>query len=608
MKHGVSSWVARNDVVTLYHYLQLDETSWNTRQNAFTLAWRLHLTLHRRLRSLGFGKRGLIELLFHRLRSRPNRPILALPANGELCLETHNAHLVFDLRRRVVTKVFSPNVARDSIEREIETIDRVQKLGFAPLLLDWNLEQRWYEMDYVYGQSGWSIAPSDRAAFQALYYRYVETCIEGLITAEPSTRLALGAYLDQTLEALRLLDRSGLDGKTIRSVRAFVDTCVQHLHGQDDRQIHMVMSHGDFLNLNIIKVKEKIVVVDWEGAAQRSLLHDLYNYYFSHMYWNVPLILSEEVSDAIESLGRRLTPDRPELADALRLQKDLYKHVYFLERVCMLLERNMRPDVARQILLRTIDVFSRFESNRGYSDFFGTDVNVENYERVTYSPYTYDTYLWELETARLVETLADLKHRNGRCRHLDFACGTGRILAATRGITEDSVGLDISDKMLAVARERVPGVALRQGDIVSNPDAVEGAYDVITAFRFFRNAEPSLRASVMAALAARLRGPAARLIFNVHWMPRRPFWKRLVKGLLGRGSRDPTPSMSLSETRRLVADAGMEIESWHGFGLCPAWMNRSKRRAVARAVDRIAANLPVVKRFPQNRLFVCRLK
>lgn len=594
--------------ITPSQYLQLDETFWSIQQNVFMLAWRLYLTQHRRLRRLGFGKRGLIGLLFHRFRARPGQEILELPVGGELCLETHNAHLVFDLRRRQVIKVFAPGVALEAMEREIRNIEWAQKLGFAPLLLGWDLEQRWYAMECVCGRSGWSIAPSDPAEFQRQYHRYVETCIEGLITSEPSVRVSLGTYLQQTLDSLQLLDQSDLDGKTVQGVHEFVGHCEQQLRGYEDHQLHLAMSHGDFLNLNMIKKKEELTVVDWENAARRSLLHDFYNYYFSHMYWNVPAILHEKVASAIESLRQNLAPGYPELANTLRSERDIYKYIYYLERICMLIERKSRSDESRMIILRTLDVFSRFESNKGYSDFFGTDVNVENYERVTYSPQSYDTYLWGLEKAQVVEALEEFRQRNGRCRHLDFACGTGRILAAARGITDESVGLDISDKMLSVAGERVPGVELKHGDIVSNPEIAGGAYDIITAFRFFRNAEPKLQQPIMSALASRLRDPCARLIFNVHWMPRGASWKRLVKGSLSRRASDPTPSLSLSETRRLVTNAGMEIESWHSFGVCPVWMSRSRFRAVASFVDRIVGTIPVIKMIPQNRVFVCRMK
>jgi SAM-dependent methyltransferase len=64
---------------------------------------------------------------------------------------------------------------------------------------------------------------------------------------------------------------------------------------------------------------------------------------------------------------------------------------------------------------------------------------------------------------------------------LDAGCGGGFALhlAAKRGATVS--GLDASDQLLAVARERVPDADLRQGDIEAMPfDA--GIFDAVTAF------------------------------------------------------------------------------------------------------------------------------
>lgn len=48
---------------------------------------------------------------------------------------------------------------------------------------------------------------------------------------------------------------------------------------------------------------------------------------------------------------------------------------------------------------------------------------------------------------------------------LDVACGTGLHLAAFAGLGFDVEGVELSPAMLAVAAERLPGVALHQGDM-----------------------------------------------------------------------------------------------------------------------------------------------
>lgn len=58
-------------------------------------------------------------------------------------------------------------------------------------------------------------------------------------------------------------------------------------------------------------------------------------------------------------------------------------------------------------------------------------------------------------------------------RALDAACGTGRHTARLMKLGHETVGVDRSEAMLAVARERAPGAELRTGDLTDLP--VEGA-------------------------------------------------------------------------------------------------------------------------------------
>ena len=80
------------------------------------------------------------------------------------------------------------------------------------------------------------------------------------------------------------------------------------------------------------------------------------------------------------------------------------------------------------------------------------------------------------EAARLVEIIHQHQPVGGKCL-LDVACGTGLHLAYL--IEEyDVQGLDINPEMLAVARERLPGVVLHQADMTDF--YLAETYDIIT--------------------------------------------------------------------------------------------------------------------------------
>ncbi|WP_163078392.1 methyltransferase domain-containing protein, partial [Acinetobacter baumannii] len=102
---------------------------------------------------------------------------------------------------------------------------------------------------------------------------------------------------------------------------------------------------------------------------------------------------------------------------------------------------------------------------------------------------------WEQVEKPLVRAILAEFARRGAMHSLDFACGTGRILQLHGEVFDDVVGTDISAEMLAVARLRCPEAQIVEADLTTTgvSDRVAGR-QVCTAFRFFLNAEPALRA------------------------------------------------------------------------------------------------------------------
>jgi ubiquinone/menaquinone biosynthesis C-methylase UbiE len=102
-------------------------------------------------------------------------------------------------------------------------------------------------------------------------------------------------------------------------------------------------------------------------------------------------------------------------------------------------------------------------------------------------------------------------------RVLDVGCGTGVFLrlCADRGAAV--AGIDASEELLAVARERVPEADLRAGDLQTLPFA-DDAFDLVTGFGSFFYA-----ADVAAALreAARVTRPGGALVVQVFGRPER---------------------------------------------------------------------------------------
>lgn len=188
---------------------------------------------------------------------------------------------------------------------------------------------------------------------------------------------------------------------------------------------------------------------------------------------------------------------------------------------------------------------------------------VDWYEHGVYAEGTYDSWLWSLERSYLAELLE--RRFSGRpIRFLDFACGTGRILSFLENRVAEATGLDVSDRMLEVARQKVRRATLRRGDVTREPSAIGGPYDLITAFRFFLNAQPSLREEALDHLSGALSSDGL-LVFNVHgntWSLRAPAY--LVRRFVGR---ERISQLSHGAVRRMLSRHGLELIEYRGVGL-----------------------------------------
>ena len=212
------------------------------------------------------------------------------------------------------------------------------------------------------------------------------------------------------------------------------------------------------------------------------------------------------------------------------------------------------------------------------------------------------TVLWDFEKKFLDGIVAKLRRTHDRIDYLDFAAGTGRILAHLEDRVDSATGIEIAPAMLSVAESRVRRSKLICADITAADTAVEGRYDLITAFRFFLKADPQLRLSAMRALAARLKDDRSLLVFNNHgnapgWGPLRRIVSRL------RGTAD---SMTDKEVRELVRQAGLRVDRVTGYAQVPARIAQIFSVTAARRLEAAMARWPFVPRIGIYQLYVVR--
>lgn len=238
-----------------------------------------------------------------------------------------------------------------------------------------------------------------------------------------------------------------------------------------------------------------------------------------------------------------------------------------------------------------------------YSCAFQSDDAVKKYEEIIYNEDGYDSFIWSIQKKKVLAILESINPSNDEREHLDFACGTGRVLSTIETMTAKSTGVDISPQMISRAQERVKHAKLVVGDILEDPRIIDSHYDLITAFRFFLNAEPFLRTKIMGTLASRLRDSKSRLIFNIQGN-RNSLRHFSIARRIKRG--EIQNEMSIGEVTQLVEQAGMEVTEWYGIGVCPPLLHKTKLSPFMKIIDTITENLPIIKMFSYDLLFVCK--
>lgn len=202
-----------------------------------------------------------------------------------------------------------------------------------------------------------------------------------------------------------------------------------------------------------------------------------------------------------------------------------------------------------------------------YSKQFIYESEASFYTTLYDGKVSYDMVLWDIEKKILDKLLNKYAGYTSDKSLLDFACGTGRITSYLEGRFQTAVGVDISEAMAKVFRARVKNAKIVVGNFVENPDLVSGTFDVITAFRFFLNAEPELRERVLEAIRSHMSDDSI-LIVNNHG--RSPSFRSLLmhaNAALRRKPKSEMNEMSDKEFSFLLYRTGFHVVERTGIGL-----------------------------------------
>lgn len=232
-----------------------------------------------------------------------------------------------------------------------------------------------------------------------------------------------------------------------------------------------------------------------------------------------------------------------------------------------------------------------------YTDSHKKNGKGESYDE-HYAADHWHKFLWSREQLVLTNIVDDFF--KGRDIHLlDFACGTGRIVGFLENRVATAVGVDVSESMLEIARQKLTRTELIQADITKQNVLHGRKFNLITAFRFFLNAEPELRRSTLKVLVALLDKDGC-FVFNNHRNQTSP----LVRFKYDRCHRKRN-FMSMEETRNFVHEAGLEIAKIYPVGFLP--LHKLKLPHILNnAVDRIATKFTCLQNYSESPIMICK--
>lgn len=224
----------------------------------------------------------------------------------------------------------------------------------------------------------------------------------------------------------------------------------------------------------------------------------------------------------------------------------------------------------------------------------------KSYDR-TFIEMPYRRAIWRMEKIVLNRIVGGLGKSSG-ITHLDFACGTGRVISFLEVLTHKSMGIDISPSMLEIARQNVSSELIEADITQSNPFSGQ-QFDLITSFRFFPNAEPELREDVMAQLVS-LVSNNGRLVFNNHRNT-----DSFFASIKNRFSGTEYPGMSRAEVENLIEKFGFEVDRVFSLGIFPdSFSPKIIPSSVLFCFEKIFLKVMNSFRLGYDEIYVCKRK
>jgi len=204
----------------------------------------------------------------------------------------------------------------------------------------------------------------------------------------------------------------------------------------------------------------------------------------------------------------------------------------------------------------------------------GFQKDVLGYEQITQSKYI--KIIYSLEKEVIAKFLKGIK--SDKLSAMDFACGSGRWTTYLEGYFDSITGVDVSGKMIELAKGKCKKAKFCVKDITKESQKPTNRYDVITAFRFYKNAEDDLRKDATKRLEDYL-DSGGYFIFDLHLNTfsfmgvAANLMKILRINKVIKINDYALRTISLMDIKHLFRNSSFEIVDYYGMGFLPSRSN-----------------------------------
>lgn len=312
--------------------------------------------------------RKLIRFMKYKLHFRNMDSFVELPFYGQVSVLVNKGYKILDLRRGVAIKVYRNDVDLQTVTNELDCLKKGNLFKFGTSITRWNIEERWYEEDYIGGSLDRSDEPRNSSALLDKFYKDVVPCLERLIFYQsPLAKHSVG-YANKIKSDVMSgkLWREGLDANKRHKIQKFIDAMVRQVECEGNQPILLVLTHGDFCPANMLNTRRGLRLIDWESTTYRSVLFDFYSYFFFRpLHQKHPLEKScAEINEALRFVLSKLDVQAPAVSESLKAHEKIYRWLFYIERIYMLIERekyDRKLNILDEMVTYT-EVFNSYEA------------------------------------------------------------------------------------------------------------------------------------------------------------------------------------------------------------------------------------------------------